>query len=408
MSGKKILYPTVVILDINYSGYGVVRSLFDYGIDLIAFKHRKEFVPESNSRLLNKVITYSDEDHLYKLLSEFRFFKKKPILYLNSDYYVKFIVLNRKHFQSIFNIIFPDNETIELLLNKNQFSEFAIKNEILIPITYRIKKGESNLMDLQGLEFPIVIKPPLREKMWGKAGYPKVFYCNNKKEYKESCRKAFLIENELIVQEYIPGGDSDIYFCLVYYDNNSNCLVSFVGKKIRQWKVDIGSTASATISNEEYVEVETIRIFDELKYKGFGSIEYKRNPLNGKFYLMEPTVGRLNQQEYVATLHGVNLPLVGYKSQTHLDLSILTFENENIIYIDEWMELKSTVFYFLFKNLKIKKWYKGISGKRAYRYWNKKDPLVFFISFFWFIRSLILGFVFKIKSILPLLEKKNK
>ncbi len=97
---------------------------------------------------------------------------------------------------------------------------------------------------------------------------------------------------------------------------------SFTGKKIRQWPVDIGSTASTTVADEEFIKSEMIRIFNILNFRGFGSIEYKRNPLNNKFYIIEPTVGRLNQQEFVTTLHGVNLPLITYKSQTHLDFSI--------------------------------------------------------------------------------------
>jgi predicted ATP-grasp superfamily ATP-dependent carboligase len=205
----------------------------------------------------------------------------------------------------------------------------------------------------------------------------------------EFAEKALSIEKDVIVQEYIPGGDAEIYYCLTYYDKNSRCLGSFTGKKIRQWPVDTGSTASTTVAGEEFIKSETIRIFNILNFRGFGSIEYKRNPLNNKFYIMEPTVGRLNQQEFVATLHGVNLPLIAYKSQTHLDLSIPEIKNKVIIYIDEWAELKSTISHLIFKKMKPKEWYKSLKGVKAYRYWNKKDPKVFFYSIFWFIGSLL-------------------
>ncbi len=39
--------------------------------------------------------------------------------------------------------------------------------------------------------------------------------------------------------------------------------------------------------------------------------------------------------------------------------------------------------------MKPKEWLKSIKGVRAYRYWNKNDPKVFFFSIFWFIESLL-------------------
>ncbi len=113
------MYSTAVILDISYSGYGVVRSLFGLGMDLVAFKPKGNFIRESKSRMINKIVSFLSEKHLFSLLSKFKHCDKKPILYLTSDYYVKFISANKKHFHNIFSVVFPDNETIELLLNKD-------------------------------------------------------------------------------------------------------------------------------------------------------------------------------------------------------------------------------------------------------------------------------------------------
>ena len=41
-------------------------------------------------------------------------------------------------------------------------------------------------------------------------------------------------------------------------------------------------------------------------------MEYKRDHRDGQFYMVEPTVGRTDFQEEVATVNGINIPLAAY------------------------------------------------------------------------------------------------
>jgi D-aspartate ligase len=43
-----------------------------------------------------------------------------------------------------------------------------------------------------------------------------------------------------------------------------------------------------------------------------GGIEFKRDVRTRQFLMIEPTIGRVDGQEEVATLHGVNIPLAAY------------------------------------------------------------------------------------------------
>ena len=51
--------------------------------------------------------------------------------------------------------------------------------------------------------------------------------------------------DRFVVQEWIPGRDSDVYFCLTYRNHNGEELAAQGGRKITQWRVDTGSTALA-------------------------------------------------------------------------------------------------------------------------------------------------------------------
>ena len=42
-------------------------------------------------------------------------------------------------------------------------------------------------------------------------------------------------------------------------------------------------------------------------------MEYKRDARSGRYYMIEPTVGRTDFQEEVATLNGINIPAAAYR-----------------------------------------------------------------------------------------------
>jgi hypothetical protein len=56
----------------------------------------------------------------------------------------------------------------------------------------------------------------------------------------------------------------------------------------------------------------TDKFFDAVGFVGLGSMEYKRDTRDNKFYMVEPTVGRTDYQEEIATLNGVNIPQAAY------------------------------------------------------------------------------------------------
>ena len=119
---------------------------------------------------------------------------------------------------------------------------------------------------------------------------------------------------DMVVQEWIEGSDSEIYFCLQYIGEMGEIISSFVGRKIRSWPPRIGGTASCTAAREYEVELTkaTNEFFKKVGFTGMGSMEYKRDARNGSFYMVEPTVARTDFQQEVATVNGTNLPFAAY------------------------------------------------------------------------------------------------
>ena len=56
----------------------------------------------------------------------------------------------------------------------------------------------------------------------------------------------------------------------------------------------------------------TNRFFSGVGFVGLCSMEFKRDARTNQFYMIEPTVGRTDYQEEIASLNGVNIPLAAY------------------------------------------------------------------------------------------------
>ena len=82
----------------------------------------------------------------------------------------------------------------------------------------------------------------------------------------------------LVVQEWIEGPDSDLFFCLQYHATNGATVCSFTGRKLSIWPPDVGVTASCTAAPEVRAILQplTEAFFKRVSFVGMGGIEFKR------------------------------------------------------------------------------------------------------------------------------------
>jgi D-aspartate ligase len=374
-----------VLLGLADTGYGIVRSLAKQNISVISlgWEANKKIYPELKTRYSDCRIVNNNEQLLKTLLELPNEIGYKPSLFISSDEMVSFFSQHKKELSEIYLIDFPEEETVNLLLKKNLFSEFALKNNFLIPKTFIIKSKADVYECIDSIDMPCVIKPYLRADKWGNAHFPKVFYFDTKKKLGNIIENILMVESDLLIQEWIPGYDDSIYFCLVYFNEFSNCIASFTGRKLRQWPVGTGSTACAEPFENSHILDETLRLFNGLSYKGFGSLEFKRHSNNGEYYIMEPTVGRQNHQSYLATANGINISVTAYNSLNQINLPQIVSKPPFTIWIDDPIDIIS-IFINIFRGqLNYGRFFRSIFYKKSFRYLNFRDP--FPLIYLWLV-----------------------
>lgn len=97
----------------------------------------------------------------------------------------------------------------------------------------------------------------------------------------------------LMLQEYIPGGDDVVWMFNGYFNNDSDCLLGFTGRKLRQTPVYTGSTSLGICVQNDEVDQTTRRWMKELGYRGVLDIGYRFDARDGRYKVLDvnPRIG---------------------------------------------------------------------------------------------------------------------
>lgn len=241
----------------------------------------------------------------------------RPVLFVTEERTVRTVSACRAELSKAYRIRLPAHEVLMALMHKQGFQWIAEAIRAPVPRLVQLQ-SDADLVRLAGLKYPCVLKPSAKDYAYG-AQFAKAYVVQSADEASALYRRIAPVCADLVVQEWIDGDDGEIYFCLQYVAEGGP-IASFTGRKVRSWPPRIGGTASCTAAwdvAEELTE-KTWDFFLKAGFTGMGSMEYKRDRRDGRFYMIEPTVARTDFQEEVATLNGVNIPLAAYRFEAGL------------------------------------------------------------------------------------------
>lgn len=302
-----------VIVGADADGLGIARCLGGAGIPIIVAE-RDRWRPGMHSRYVRPFVALamSGPALIDSLLLLRASLNVTPLLFLTTDPQVLTISEHRHRLAGAFHIRLPKRYCIRQLLHKLTFQRLAEWHGFPVPRAVRVC-GERDFANFSQLRFPAVIKPGDKELYFrGKA--PRAQTVGSRDEAESLCRAILSEAPDLIVQEWVEGEESNIYFCLQYRGAEGLKVSSFVGRKLRSWPPQTGTTASCTAAPEVETLLEklTTNFFNATHMVGMCGMEFKMDRHSGKFFMIEPTVGRTDWQEEVASVNGVNIPLAAY------------------------------------------------------------------------------------------------
>ncbi len=310
-----------IVAGIDLNGLGLLRALGRARVPVLALDTDLG-KPAAATRFGEKVRVraLSGPDFVEDLLKLRDRFAADPVLLLTQEASVATVSAARARLAGAFRFTMPPHALMEDLLDKLRFQALAEHHGFPIPRAVRLTHSQRSDA-VEGLKFPCVLKPTTKHPEYAKH-FAKAYKVGSAREVASLWSEMRAVVDEVIVQEWIEGSDSDVYFCLQYRAPQGGARVSFVGRKMCQWPILVGGTASCIPAPEVSAKLAalTSAFFDAVGFVGVGSMEYKRDPRDRRFYMVEPTVGRTDYQEEIATLNGVNIPFAAYCGELGLPL----------------------------------------------------------------------------------------
>jgi predicted ATP-grasp superfamily ATP-dependent carboligase len=305
-----------VVVGDGLNALGVVRSLHARGVR-VCLLTRTATGEAARSRCPALQILYADHAALVQaLLATAGRLHGRPVLFLTEEEAVRVVSAARERLLPLYRFRMAPHEVMVELTHKEGVQRAAERHGLPIPRAVRLRSTD-DLARLAELRFPCVFKPGYKHDGYG-ARFKKAYTVASVDEARALFEQIAPVLPDLIVQEWIVGGDESIYFCLQYIGAAGQAVASFTGRKLRAWPPQVGGTASCMPAPEHDAELSALteRFFRAVGFEGMGSMEYKRDQRDGRFYVVEPTVGRTDFQQEVATINGVNLPYAAWCSET--------------------------------------------------------------------------------------------
>jgi predicted ATP-grasp superfamily ATP-dependent carboligase len=242
----------------------------------------------------------------------------RPVLILTSDEAVNTISAARREIESLYRISLPSVEVVEALADKSKFQLLAKREGFRVPPGLAVSCVD-DCSQISRLTAPFVLKPADKTRVLA-GTVERAVRADTIVDAERAARRMLRNVSCLIVQEWIDGPDTEIYFSLFSCDRDGRVLGLFPGRKLVCSPPMVGNTAVCAAAPEAAAELtaQTQTFIERVAYRGLGSLEFKRHSQTGELVIIEPTVGRTDWQEEIATLCGINLPLLTYQAEIGL------------------------------------------------------------------------------------------
>ena len=299
--------------DINV--YSVARAFHEaYGVKSVCFG-KFASGPAYGSDIIDYRVCPKNEDpetfrrNVADVAAEFA---DKTVLVMGcGDSYVKLAAENKEQFPA--NCIAPyiAGDTIGKLNNKEYFYELCDQFGIDHPGTFVYRKEMGHDFELP-FQAPYICKPSNGVAYWEHPfeGNEKVFTCPDRKNLEEVLDKVYAAgyPDTMIIQDFVPGDDSNMRVLTCYSDRNAKVKLMCLGHVLLEEHTPHGIGNHAVILTEVNEEIcQKVKAFlEEMEYVGFSNFDIKYDTRDGKYKFFEINC-RQGRSNYYVTGAGYNI-----------------------------------------------------------------------------------------------------
>ena len=211
-----------------------------------------------------------------------------PVLYVAGDTYIDFVAENHERLRERF--ILPDSmcpEVSSLLMDKSTFYARAQQLEQQLPLTFFPRSEPEAEQAARALRYPAIVKPAHGHLFRRQLGGEKLVEVEGAEALIEWWRRFRDWGGESVLQEAIPGPESNIFVGGLYVDRDGLCRALFTARKTRQYPPMYGSGSYMESCWSDEIAGLSRDLVSALGYTGICGTEYKWDPRDESWKLIE-------------------------------------------------------------------------------------------------------------------------
>jgi predicted ATP-grasp superfamily ATP-dependent carboligase len=310
--------PPVIILNLFYTGLGIARDLAGRGVRVIGLSaHRRIF--GNYTRFCDVRFSPNSQEEpeqLLQYLLEAAPELQGSVIFPTRDADVLFMDRFRHELEPHYRLAIPPHDAFVRTVDKYSLVQVATQVGVPVPRTAVIARRE-DLADVNDdIGFPCVVKPVSSVQWrvgdnWSRVGGRKAFRVDSAEQLRQEYERLQAVSPELLIQEMIPGPADQIVVLGGYVDEKSEPLGYFTARKLLQSPDDFGT--GCLVQSEPIPEIvdPTLKLWRALNYQGMAEVEYKYDPRDGHYKLIEINTRHWDQHQ-LGRASGINLTWAAY------------------------------------------------------------------------------------------------
>ncbi len=372
--------PVTILNVATHGSLGMLRSLGRLGVPMYAV-HSARGGPAVGSRYIRRRFTWDLQDTapdiaVQRLLDIGRLIGRRSILIPTCDPTTQFVADYAEALSQWFLFPHRSAESIRSLCSKREMYFLAKRCGVPTPeAAFPTTRSEVEQF-LATARFPVMLKGIDGSRLTRRTGKTMVIVHSARELLASYDQMEDPANPNLMLQEYIPGGDDTVWMFNGYFNVASDCLVGFTGKKIRQNPVYTGITSLGICTHNETVDQTTRRFMKAIGYRGILDIGYRYDGRDGQYKVLDinPRIGATFR--LFLACNGLDVLRAMYLDFTGQPVPVSP-AREGRKWMVELPDLVSCLDYHRDSKLTFSQWLKSLRGIEETGYFAWDDPLPF-------------------------------
>ena len=368
-----------VVLGGGITALGVVRSLGRAGHRVLVVARRGDLAGHSRwvAEHIDDVSEADDPNALVQSLVGHGI--GEAVLFPCSDTWAQAVARMNDGYRTRYPTSISPPEVLELLVDKELFSSTLDTFEVPHPLTRPITTAE----DIRESELEDHFLKPSNSQRFSALHGDKAYRFESHDQAREGLRLMTSAGVHALLQEYIPGPPDRHYFIDGYLDRDAIARAVFVRRRTRMYPVSFGNSSHmATVppkSAEPAID-DLLRLLTGIGFQGVFSAEFKHDPRDGAFKLLEVNARPWWYIGFAADC-GVDVSTLSYRDALGLKLQTVTEYRTGVQCVLLPLDVRAFLYERRERGLSFASWLRSVVGARSAVFaWDDPRPSVALVA----------------------------